>query len=272
MEKYGEILFLGPCNLHCYYCLSNEMAKLKKDNNNQLNTHFSQWKSFVQYLTVLKKEGVGKVYLSSVTTEPMLYRYLGELISFLQEQGLKVGIRTNGYLAIEKMDELLLCDEEISFSINSLKPDSNKKICGKPSVPDFHSVFTSFIEQNKKCRVSVVVNRFNKDEIKDILVFLSSYSCIDYVQLRQVYKYGDREKEDCFAFEEVERWLSENADLVGSYYESPIYGFHGLNVSLWRDVFRKESVSSYNYFTNGLLSNDSLLIPAYEERKGEIYV
>ena len=272
MEKYGEILFLGPCNLHCYFCLSNEMPKLNQDNNDQMHIHFKEWPNFVKYLYFLREEGIKKIYLSSVTTEPMLYEYIGKLIAYLKSYGFTVGIRTNGYLAIPKMDELLLCDEEISFSINSLNPATNKKICGISGIPDYRGIFKTFIENNKKCRISIVINKYNAHEIKDILNYISVYSCVNYMQIRQVYKYGKKDKEEIVAFQRTEKWLKENAKLVGNYYESPIYEYNGLRVSLWKDVFKRESIHSYNYFTNGLISEDSLLIPAYEERRGEIHV
>ena len=175
--KYAEILFLGKCNCSCFYCLQNEMDRLQFEAENQMNIHFSKWNNFEKFIKLIKKENIEKIYLSSVTTEPMMYKYLKELILYLKENGLKVGIRTNGYFALEKIDCLDILDEEISFSINSLNDDTCMKICKKKN-PSWNNIFMELSKLNKKCRVSIVVNRFNKDEIVDILNYLKNFKCI----------------------------------------------------------------------------------------------
>ena len=102
--KYGEILFLGKCNCNCYYCLRNEMNNLKKEEENQLKLHFSNWSNFEKYINICKKENIKKIFLSSVSSEPTLYKYLNEIIIKLKEDGFKVGIRSNGYFALTNIN------------------------------------------------------------------------------------------------------------------------------------------------------------------------
>lgn len=265
---YGEILFLGKCNCNCYYCLKQEMNKLKKDKENQLNTHFLEWENFDKFLKINSENKIDKIYLSSVETDPMLYKYLLELIKYIKDKGFKVGIRTNGYCAIEKIDCLNECNEEISFSINSLNPKTNYDISGVKKIPDWEKIFEELSKRNKKCRVSIVVNRYNFNEIKDILNKLNKYECIDYIQLRKVYKYYIKSMEDENAFESVSNWIKTNANYLDNYFESSIYKYKNLKISLWENVFSKESIESINYFTNGLISTCNLLIPAYENKEG----
>lgn len=267
--KYGEIYFLGKCNAKCYYCLSKEMSNLKKDDENQMVTHFKEWENFDEYVDLLKENDVKKIYLSSVTTEPMMYKYLDELVDYLRTNGFKVGIRTNGYFANDKMDTLLKLDEEISFSINSFNEDINYEICGLSNIPDWDRIFNEFDRNGKKCRVSIVVNRYNEKEIPDALEKLSKYKCIDYVQLRRVYKYEGVADEDIY-YDRVVDDVKANGEKCGNFFESEIYNYKGVKVSLWSDVFKKESVSSINYFTNGLVSDHNLLVPAYENKEGAI--
>lgn len=269
MKQYGEILFLGLCNLKCFYCLSAEMKKLKKEKENQMNVHFKEWKDFDTFLLRCKDKKIDTIYLSSVTTEPMLYKYINMLIKYLREKGFHVGIRTNGYYAEEKIEALLLCNEEISFSINSFNEKTNNSICKCNYIPNWSNIFEMFRKDNKKCRISIVVNQYNYNEILDMLDFLSKYKdIISYVQLRRVYKYDKQSKNiDGDYYYKIIKDLENIAKEKESFYESRQFLYKDLSVSLWNDVFKKESITSINYFTNGIISTNNLLIPAYE--KGE---
>ena len=267
--KYGEILFLGKCNCKCYYCLSSEMDNLQLEKQNQMNLHFKEWRNFDRYLEILKEENIEKMYLSSVITEPMLYKHIGELVDYIQSKGIRVGLRTNGYFVLQNMDVIKKLQNHISISLNSLNNETCYTIC-KNFPPNIKKIFEEFEKENLNCRISIVVNRFNEKEIKEMLDLIKNHTCVSYVQLRKVYKYNDENNEelDNIAYENVYNWLKNNAKLVGNYFESEIYDYDGLSVSLWLDVFNKSSIQSFNYFTNGDISSHNLLIPAYEDKEG----
>ena len=82
------------------------------------------------------------------------------------------------------------------------------------------------------------------------------------------YLSSSNEELDNIAYENVSKWLKNTAKLTGNYFESEIYDYDGLSVSLWLDVFNKSSIQSFNYFTNGDISSHNLLIPAYEDKEG----
>lgn len=268
MDTYGEILFLGRCNLKCFYCLSNEMHKLKQDNNNQLNIYFLDWNNFEEFIIKLKNNNIKTIYLSSVVTDPLLYKYINELVVFLQNNNFKVGIRTNGYLAENKIETLLSLNEEISFSINSLNEKSNYEICKIKEIPNWDNILNIFRRHKKKCRITIVINEYNYAEIFNILDYLNKYSdVISYVQLRKIYKYNNDISQNIY-FDKIKDKIQNIGIKQKSFYESQQYIYNDLKVSLWEDVFKKESISSINYFTNGIISTNNLLIPTYE--KGEI--
>lgn len=270
MEKYGEILLLGRCNCRCYYCLSEEMGKLKVDNESQLEIHYSKWERFEEYIKKLKDNNISIVYLSSVLTDPLLYKYIKELVDYLSSMGFRVGIRTNGYKAMINKEVFKGLDSEISFSINSIKNETNKKICGVWDIPDWGSIFSLLDSVNKNCRVSIVVNKYNSGEILDTLEYLSNYRNISYVQLRKIYRYkGIVDSADIVSFNRVVDELKCRSKKLDSYYESDVYEYKGLNISIWRDVFSKDSIKSINYFTNGIISTNNLLVPAYENGECE---
>lgn len=254
---YGEILFVGQCNFKCFYCLGHEMHESTKCDT--LNIHFQEWPNFGKWLYKLQRLHVKTIYLSSTNSEPLLYNYLSELIDFLQDVGFNVGIRTNASL-----DTLVCnkCKEEISLSLQSLNPETFEKITGVLLTFDFLNNLRQLTNSN--VRVSIVVNRYNKNEIFDMLHQLRPFN-LRYVQLRQCYKYYDDAdvQPDIDAFNEVVSKL-ESFPIKGQFKESIIYDVDGLDVSIWRTVFKKESISSSNYWTNGVITENNLLVEGYE--------
>jgi wyosine [tRNA(Phe)-imidazoG37] synthetase (radical SAM superfamily) len=245
------------------------MYKLKEDAENQLSLRFEHWNNFNAFITKLEEENINKIFLSSVVAEPMMYKHLHELVKHLIGLGFNVGVRTNGYFFLEKIDTIKMMDAEISLSINSLNCDTNQAICGVHDLPDYDTIFDELYKLNKSCRVSIVINRFNRNEIFQILDYLSTKECVSYVQLRKIYKYDNSiRQDDANSFDLIKNELSQNFQMVGNYYESQIFDYQGLKVSIWENVFKKSSIRSINYFTNGLISTNNLLIPAYE--KGEV--
>lgn len=256
---YGEILFVGQCNFKCFYCLGHEMPDSTKYNT--LNTHFQEWPNFGKWLYKLQRHDVKTIYLSSTNSEPLLYTYLSELIDFLQELGFKVGIRTNASLDTLVCDK---CKEEISLSLQSLNPDTFEKITGVPLTFDFLKNLNQLTSDN--IRVSIVVNRYNYNEIFDMLHQLKKYN-LRYVQLRQCYKYYETDIQlDIDAFNFVVKKL-KIYPIKGNFNESIIYDVDGLAVSVWETVFKKSSISSSNYWTNGVITNNNLLVEGYEDER-----
>lgn len=258
---YGEILFTGRCNLSCFYCLGREMEKDVYDTSAN-KVHFRDWKNFNLWLSSLKDSNTPKIYLSSTNSEPLLYPYLEELILFLKDKGFKVGIRTNGF---KDMAVCSLCNEEISVSLQSLNPDTFKKITGKNLTFDIIKNIRS-IKSPAPLRVSIVVNRYNEKEVIDMLEVLKNLN-ISYVQLRKVYKYNSTKDfdEDILAYYRVKSAFRAFKK-IGNFKESEIFDYSGLNVSFWDNVFSKESIRSSNYWTDGRCTLNNLLVPGY---KGE---
>ena len=265
MIDYGEILINGKCNLNCFYCLGCEMDN---DVYKPYNMHFSEWKNFKEWVNSL--EGTPKIYISSTNSEPLLYPYLSELIEYLQYNGFKVGIRTNA--SLPKMDIVSQCDEEISVSLQSLEPITFQKITGKPLTFDILDNINKIeLKDSATLRVSIVVNRFNEFEIFSILNELKSIEKISYVQLRKVYKFiaTDDFHDDLNAYLRISSYIKHVYQKIGNFKESEIFNVHGLHVSLWNDVFSSHSIKSSNYWTDGKMTLNNLLVPGYKDAKGD---
>lgn len=256
---YGEILFVGKCNFQCFYCLGHEMHESTKCNT--LSTHFSLWPNFGKWLVDLHMNNVKTIYLSSTNSEPLLYVYLSELIDFLQDDGFNVGIRTNGSLDTTVCNK---CKEEVSLSLQSLNYDTFEKITNVMLSFDFLENLRKI--QSDNLRVSIVVNRYNYTEIFDMLDKLKDFN-LRYVQLRQCYKYYETDiQPDIDAFRNVVEKL-KSYPVKGNFNESVIYDVNGLAVSVWETVFKKSSISSSNYWTNGVITNNNLLVEGYEDER-----
>ena len=113
--SFANINLLGTCNANCYFCLGKDISE-NLAGKNQLNVHFSEWKNFDTFLETCKEEGIKKLYLTGQTADGLQYKYLSEIIDFLQGQGFLVGVRTKGLLAKQKMDSILAMKEETAPS------------------------------------------------------------------------------------------------------------------------------------------------------------
>lgn len=261
---YGEIYFTGKCNLKCFFCIKDEMDEEVYD---KTLDDFTEWKGFNDWIKFLKDNRVPKIYLSSTSTEPLLYRNLDKLILHLQDNGFRVGIRTNA--SIKNCSKTLsLCDEEISVSLQSLNPETFKKITKRNLNFDIIETLKNIkLKDNANMRVSIVVNRYNESEILSILDTLKDIKTIKYVQLRKVYKYNEDDdfKEDFDAYQRVRDLISSKYTKTGNFKESEIFDVNGLSVSMWDVVFCRESIQSSGYWTNGRMTFNNLLVPGYKE-------
>ena len=266
---YGEILFVGKCNYKCYYCLCNEMKKLQANMKVYNEMHFLSWPKFDIFLKKLKNSDCNIIYLSSTSSEPLLYKYIDELVVYLKKEGFRIGIRTNGTLISKKLELFTKLDEEISISLNSFNSNTNKLIAGSSLLPEWEKIFKYFTKNNIKVRISIVIVKENHLEIEEILDYLSKQSCIEYIQIRKKYSYY--KQNDIFDeyFDYVKNFIEKNCEKIGNYFESPIYSYNNLSVSLWFDVFKKDSLSTLNYFNDGVLTENNLLVEAYEEDNNE---
>lgn len=266
---YGEIYFGGKCNLKCFFCIGNEM---ESEVYEKTPDDFNDWKRFKEWISFLKEYNVPKIYLSSTSSEPLLYKNIDKLILFLEEEGFRVGIRTNA--SVRNCEETLsLCNEVISLSLQSLNPETFKKITKRNLNFDIIETIKNIkLKDNARLRVTIVVNRYNENEILDILDTLKDIKKIQYVQLRKVYKYDSVSEEidfteDFEAYQRVRNLIKSKFKKTGNFKESEIFDVNGLSVSLWDVVSCRESIQSSNFWTDGRVTFNNLLVPGYKEAK-----
>ena len=114
--SFANINLLGRCNVDCFFCLGKDI-KEELSPHNQLNTHFSKWKNFWTFLEKCRTERVGKLYITGQNTDSLLYEYLDELIDHLHSLEFKIGLRTNGYKALESIYLSYQCFQELCIHL-----------------------------------------------------------------------------------------------------------------------------------------------------------
>lgn len=257
---FANINLLGPCNVDCYFCLGKDIDEVWKEQN-QTNIHFSKWDNLEEYLTKCVEANIENIYITGQNTDSLIYKYLSELIDYLQiKWEFNVGIRTNGYLASKKLDIINKCQRSVGYSIHSLDPETNWKIMRRKDIPDWDKL----LDDTKQSRVSIVVNRHNEQEIDDIVKYISGYSNVKYIQARRIctdtredWLYPDTE-----AYERVAERYAKTYEETHKFYGAPCYQVNGKEITFWRTV--KTSIGSFNYYTDGSYTDDYFVIEGYQ--------
>jgi molybdenum cofactor biosynthesis enzyme MoaA len=260
-DKYtfANINLLGNCNADCFFCLGKDLTEELKGKN-QLNESYVQWNNFPEFLNKCNEKNIKKIYLTGQTADGLQYKYLKELITCLQQYGFSVGVRTNGYLALSKMKEIQMMDDEIAYTINSLTPCINKMIMGKFDIPEWDEIIPI---SGDNVRVSIVINKYNFDEIFTMIKYLSKFENIKYIQLRKISTDTriKQLKSDMDLFEVLYSNFKNNYERKNDYCLAEVFELYGKDVVFWRTVHT--SVNSLNYFTDGTISDEYFIVEGY---------
>ena len=260
-DKYtfANINLMGPCNANCYFCLGKDIERIVSAEN-QINIHFSQWKNFQEFIQKCKENNINKLYITGQNTDALIYKYLDELIKYLKENGFLVGIRTNGYLAEKRLNILNTCNDEIGYSLHSLKENTNYQIMGRKDIPNWDYIIPN---TKPKVRVSIVINKYNAEEFLDIIKYLSRFDNLKYIQARKIStdtRYKEL-KEDMEIYENLSKTVEGKFNKVKEFATANIYDIFGKEVCFWRTV--QTTVNSMNYFTDGTISENYFVVEGY---------
>jgi len=258
--SFANINLLGKCNVDCFFCLGKDIED-ELSGHNQLATEFKKWKNFNKFVKKCKELGIKKVYVTGQNTDSLLYKHLKDLILYLIIEGFRVGLRTNGYLAEEKMDIINLCQQSVGYSIHTLNPMTNKMIIGRSDIPNWDVI----IPETDNPRVQIVLNRCNEFEFWDILKYLSKFKHdLRYVQVRRpsTDTRQDFLAPDISSYERIYSQVSQIFPMTRKFVtDAEEYNIYGLPVVFWRTV--KTSANSINYFTDGTLSDMYFVVEGY---------
>ncbi len=240
---FANILFAGPCNLRCPYCIGKKIDPALNQNN--LNDFPLQ--NIDQFVYLLQQNQITEVAFTGTTTDPQLYRHELRLLAWLREQlppSTQFSLHTNGVLALRKM-EIFNQYNRVSLSLPSFNPDTYRKMTGSNHLPDVSEIMR---QAEVPVKVSCVINEHNVNEVNEFLDRCHNVG-VKRVVFRQLY--GD-----------TREWhLLSHLSLVATYHNNPVYNYHGIEVTLWN--FHHSHSRSLNLFSNGVISPHYLLTSAH---------
>lgn len=256
--NFANINLLGRCNVDCYFCLGKDIEK-ELSVHNQIKVHFSKWKNFDKFLDTCRNDGIKKLYITGQNVDSLQYYFLGELIDYLKENDFGVGIRTNGFLAMQKLDIINKCTESVGYSIHSIHSKVNKLILDREYVPDWDYILT----RTNKSRVSIVLNRYNQYEFLPLLEYISYFNNVGYIQVRRICTDTRFEylKEDIEIYEKVYNYIKSLYNKKEEFYTADVFEIFGKNVNFWRTT--QTTINSFNYFTDGTISKNYFIVEGY---------
>lgn len=145
-----------PCNMRCKFCYAtfDDMHVLKQLPKEDV----------YEILVKLVDAGVEKITFAG--GEPLLYKYLEDVITYAKMIGMTTSIITNGSLLnniflTNMMDKL----DWIGISVDSLNTSTNVKI-GRAykHMPSYYSLAQTIKDFGYKLKINTVVNRYNETE------------------------------------------------------------------------------------------------------------
>jgi molybdenum cofactor biosynthesis enzyme MoaA len=249
---FANVLFAGPCNLRCPYCIGRQVDPvLNRDNLDEFPP-----RNLDAFVGLLRRHDVRQVVLTGTTTDPQLYRHEARLIRRLRERlpEARFSLHTNGQLALKKMDAFNLYDR-VALSLPSFAPDTYEKMTGSPHVPDLAAIVQA---ARVPVKISCVIDAHNAGQLDAFLARCREIG-IRRVVLRQLY--GD-----------ARQWhLPSRLRRIGAYRQNPVYDYAGMEVTYWR--FDATTSTSLNLFSDGTISTEYLLTRASQNmvQSGDIF-
>lgn len=235
---FANILFAGPCNQRCPYCIGRQVdPALNRDNLNEFPL-----RNLAAFVALLRQHRVRRIVLTGTTTDPQLYRHEVQLIRWLRKEvpEAQISLHTNGQLALAKMDAFNLYDRA-TVSFPSFDPATFEKMTGTRRMPDLAAIV------RRTCipvKVSCVINEHNVSQVNAFLA-----RCREIGVRRLVFRqlYGDTR---CWE-------ILSHLTPVAFYRDSPVYYLDGIEVTYWN--FHHTTSTSLNLFSDGSISTEYLL-------------
>lgn len=241
---FANILFGGPCNRSCPFCIGKQLPAALQANNLDRYPLLGQQ----QFVDAVLERDIGQVVMTGTVTDPQLYRHEARLLDELRRQlpGRQFSLHTNGVLALRKMDEFNAYDR-VCLSFPSFRSETYQRLMGSARVPDLAQIVA---RARVPVKVSCVLTPDNLPELEEFLEGCSALG-IRRLVLRQLFLPSG----------ETVAWeLPRGLTLQGYYRANPVYAWKAMEVTCWD--FRKSESQSLNLFPNGTLSARYLLSEA----------
>ncbi len=239
MFDFANILFAGPCNARCPFCIGQQIdPRLSVNNLNEFPP-----RNLDRFIELISQHAIRQVVITGTTTDPQLYRHEARLLDLLRARlppDTQYALHTNARLALKKLDTFNLYDR-VCISLPTFNAETYVKMMGVRGVPDLAAILD---RARVLIKVSCLINEHNFAEIPNFVAHGQRLG-LKRLVLRQLY--GERGE-----------WPTiDGLTLRGEYRGSPVYDYHGLEITQW-DFDRSES-TSLNLFSSGVISDTYLL-------------
>lgn len=145
------------CNMHCVYCRIHQLPQVDIWTTQALKTTISEMNSC----------GTRRIHLTG--GEPMLREDLGEIVAHAKKLGLFVGLSTNGYRVVERINELKGID--VVFLSYDGPDQVQSRLRGGQKVSDVETALLAFKAAGIRVWTTTVLTRWNADFLEDIVNF-----------------------------------------------------------------------------------------------------
>ena len=244
---FANILFAGPCNRACSWCIGKRLPP----EVNRSNLDLWPLRNLDGFVEKVNEARVPEIVFTGTVTDPHLYRFEAKLIQELRRRlhpGARISIHTNGVLSLKKLPVFNLYDRA-AISFPSFEPEVYGKLMGSRRVPDLARI----VERAAiPVKVSAVVNEHNEAGVEDFLDRCRGIG-VRRLVLRRL-------------FSDSRPWPSfAGLRPAGEYRGNPVMDFSGMEVTLWN--FEASTCRSLNLFADGTLGTSYLLTETEQLRR-----
>jgi molybdenum cofactor biosynthesis enzyme MoaA len=239
---FANILFAGPCNRSCPFCIGKDLPESANANNLGVFPP-RNWDEFVK---LVKECGIKELVFTGTTTDPHLYLYEEELLALTRSElpSVQISIHTNAVLSLKKLSTFNSYDRAC-ISLPTLNPVLYQKMMGSTRVPNLEEILR---KATIPVKISCIINEHSVDELDTYLNQLSALG-VRRVVLRRLH--GD-----------TRNWNILTNYVPTTYYRNnPVYTVAGMEVTWWN--FNETTSRSINLFADGRIGSEYLLTNAY---------
>ncbi|MFZ6027500.1 MAG: radical SAM protein [Chloroflexota bacterium] len=245
MIAFANILFCGPaphpCNARCPFCIGKQIAPQRYHPN--LDEYPPR--GLDAFLAALREKHVRQIVLTGTNTDPLCYRHLDRLLSYLRVQvpeG-RFSLHTNGRL-VERHIALVNRFDKVCISLPSFKPTTYRAMMGVTGVPRLPAILARC---TVRVKLSCIVTEQNAPEMESYLATCHRMG-VRRVVLRK--PFGEK-------FAAQAQLASLLGHPTGHFYSCMVYAFKGMEVTLWD--FVHTDIESINLFSTGEVSSNYCL-------------
>jgi pyruvate-formate lyase-activating enzyme len=239
MIHFASILFSGPCNLQCPFCIGRKLGHLSLPDNLSMYPV----PGLEDFLIELKREGVREISFSGTGTDPQLYRHEEKLIRHIRVtlgSSIRLSLHTNALMAVKKIAVFNLYDRAC-LSIPSFNGDTYRRLTGSPVMPPLEKLVSL---SRIPLKLSVILCDQTEKEIPGYIRQAGSLG-IKRIVYRQLF--GSVRRKNPFSHLTPLRYFLGN----------PVYHIDGVEVTLWN--FESTDARCLNLLSNGHITEHYLL-------------